>query len=148
MIFDRLEHLHTYARENAGLKEVERFLRENAVEELAEGRYELGHGVYCTVSESATREDGLYEVHRRYADVQLMIRGSERIDWAALADADVHHPYDEERDMQLVDCPAEDSVALVLKRGTFAVFYPQDAHKPLMRIQDSQVRKLVFKIPV
>jgi len=32
--------------------------------------------------------------------------------------------------------------------GRFAILYPQDAHKPLIRIEADSVRKIIFKIPV
>jgi biofilm protein TabA len=43
--------------------------------------------------------------------------------------------------------PTTQSVTLHMRPGHFAVFLPQDAHRPgVMADQPSQIKKLVFKV--
>ena len=53
--------------------------------------------------------------------------------------------YDEKRDIEFFDCEPE--TWLTLQPGEFALFFPNDAHAPLVGGEKS-IRKAVFKIRV
>lgn len=148
MIFDDAKYLDFYAKNDPKLQVVVDFLKTNPMEELQPGRYDLDKGVYALVNESATRTEGPYEVHRKYADLQLMVRGGEIIEWALLDDMTNGNEYNEEGDCQLFECAPASAIGMKLLPGRFAILYPQDAHKPLIRIEADSVRKIIFKIPV
>lgn len=148
MIYDELKNLGYYANGNEKLAAIQRFLQENPLQTLADGRHELSHGVYCVAGEFDVRDSGAFEAHRNYADMQLGISGSEVLEWAALEDMQNAAAYDAEKDIQLFDCAPEKMLALPISEGWFVIVYPQDAHKPLMRLHDDRSRKAIFKIPV
>lgn len=148
MIFDDVCHLSFYAQNDPKLQTVVDFIKTNPLEDLRPGRYELAHGVYAMVNESSVRTDGPYEAHRKYADLQLMVQGGEILDWAPLEDMTDAGVYDDAGDFQLFQCNPESAVHMKLLPGRFAILYPQDAHKPLIRLEADSVRKIIFKIPV
>lgn len=87
-----------------------------------------------------------FESHRKYVDIQYCIEGGERIDlqWASRLDPD--GDFDQPKDLQFYH-PQAGGTSLQMTPGDFAIFFPQDAHRP--RVQDGtnlSVRKLVVKI--
>lgn len=104
--------------------------------------------MYVNVHRYATqpREACAFESHRRYVDLQYCIAGGELIDYCRLDEVVQSRPYDERKDF-LYHQPALRYAVLRMTPGDFAVFYPEDAHRP--KVGDGQhdaVRKLVVKI--
>ena len=148
MIFDHISGLETYARGDARLTAVAEFLKAHPAQTLADGRHELGKGAFVNVGDVPAREDGDFEAHRRYIDLQLVIKGSERMQWAHLSCMRSGGEYNERGDFQLFSGPCAEAAELKAYPGYFAVFYPQDAHKPSLHLDHAVSRKAVFKIPV
>lgn len=148
MIYDALNNLRLYANINGGLRAVCAFVENNEITALADGRYELENGVYAMVGTHDTRTAGKYEAHRRYADLQLILQGSEIIEYAHLSDMTNADAYDESGDSILFDCDPQNKICLKMLPMRFAFLLPEDAHKPLMYLNDKQSRKIIFKIPV
>lgn len=109
------------------------------------GRYELEDGAYYVVSlsEKTPIEGRSFEAHRRYIDIQCVLCGDERIDYADVSTLTVAIPYNEEKDIAMYDGRGS---SFVLRAGDFAVFEPEDAHLPCVGI--GRVKKAVVKIPV
>lgn len=124
------------------------FLRNQDLDSIAVGTHEIdGRDVYAIIQEYDTKnpEDAQYESHRVYTDLQYIIRGEELIGLTDLSTTSVKTPYDEEKDIAFYTSDAgEDHSA---KPGTFFLFFPDDAHRPGMKVQDNApVRKLVIKV--
>lgn len=112
------------------------------------GRYELEDGAYFNVDEYSTKEHGLPEVHRNYIDLQYILDGEEIIYVANISDCAGSTGYSQERDIEFYET-SKNSRELVMKKGDWAVFYPDDAHTPqIMLNESSKVKKIVVKIPV
>ena len=148
MIYDELENLNYYAGAGERLGVIFQYLKDNPLETLKDGRHDLEQGVYCVVGDFDVQEHGAFEAHRRYADMHLIIRGGEVMEWAPLHDLSGAGAYDESKDIQLFECAPKRMIPLPLTAGVFAILYPQDAHKPLIRLQSDTSRKVIFKIPV
>jgi biofilm protein TabA len=85
------------------------------------------------------------EAHRRLIDIQLGLRGNERIGWLPLEDCgEPNEPYCAERDIAFfADRP---STWIDLVPGQFAIFFPRDAHAPLAG--SGEVVKAIAKVAV
>ena len=94
------------------------------------------------------QKERLFELHRSCIDLQYLIEGRETIYWAPAEELAVECEYEEERDIGFLS--GEARASFLLSEGCFAVFFPQDAHKPNCIAADvpERVRKLVCKIPV
>ena len=98
----------------------------------------------------------VWETHRRFADLQLMLDGEERLGWLPLMAAPpIKTPYDELRDVCFYHPPADDHPTaprhLPLTPGHFAIFLPSDLHAPGLCPLDGNaqpVTKAVIKIRV
>ncbi len=149
MLFDHISNLSAYIGLHEGLQAVADFLSAEDVSSLEPGTTELDGGARCIVAQYATasREDELLECHRRYIDVHVLLEGSECIGLRARALCEAAGEYDEEIDFQLFSGKRS---LLEMVPGTFAVFFPDDAHMPGLPVNTpgEAVKKLVFKLPV
>lgn len=114
-------------------------------------RVELEHGVFAMDQVYATkpRAEGIFESHRSYIDLQVVIEGGELIEVLDLADSTVRQAYDAERDF-LLHADSPQASTLRLGAGHAAILYPADVHMPSLRLEGEAVlvRKTVVKIPV
>lgn len=94
------------------------------------------------------RKDCFFESHKKYIDIQYMIKGSEVMDVSALADLEIVESYDEEKDF--IKYKSKDGFSsLCIKEKELAIFYPNDAHQPCVKVDNSElIYKAVIKIPV
>ncbi|HBO37299.1 MAG TPA: YhcH/YjgK/YiaL family protein [Pasteurellaceae bacterium] len=126
------------------------YLANTDFNQLAVGRYPIkGETVYAQVLDLETQEKSavLPEVHRHYLDVQYLHAGKERIGVATdLGNNNIIHDYNPERDILFYE-DAENESELVMRPGNFAVFFPEDIHRPAcMDGEPSKIRKVVVKI--
>lgn len=125
------------------------FLKENDLDALHIGRNEIGNGAFANVAEYETKLQNVYELHRRYIDVQLLTRGCEAV---FVADKELakepQGEYNEEGDYILY-AEADNAHQVVVGPTSYQVFYPSDAHKPCMALDGCPVpvRKVCVKIP-
>ena len=137
-----------------GIKGLERAFESLARTDLAAlplGRTDIeGSDMFLTVSEAETRspEQVRFEAHRRYIDIQLVVRGQESIGYAPVASLVSSEPYDATKDIEFFSVPQE-SATLALRAGDFAVFAPGDGHRPSLHLDGPHVsRKAVVKVSV
>lgn len=147
MILDLLQHADRYRGYHALFPQAFDWLRNTDLLALPAGHWALdGERMYANVDEYTTRpvEQCRLEVHRRYLDIQYMVRGVERIGFTPFEGLDVLTPYDETRDVGFYkggfDC-------VTLRQGMFAVFAPHDAHAPQIAVGEPMpVKKIVVKV--
>jgi YhcH/YjgK/YiaL family protein len=149
MIFDRLDNFPLYLPLHPHFAEVWAFLKESDPDSLPPGRHEVNtRGAFVLVSEYVTRPlaESFIECHRNYIDIQLLTRGAEAVG-ICFRSACRELPYDAEKDFLKLEGPTD---RLTLNLGSFAVFFPDDGHMPMLQLAEkpAEVKKLVFKIPV
>ena len=150
MIFDTLNNALLYKGFHAKLDlALEDMLRRD-FSAVGDGVVRLGDsGVYFSAADVAlkSREDSRWECHDLYIDIQFIFSGdAETIefaprgsvaDWDKSPDGDIYFSDD-----------AALRMPLKLDPGSFAVFFPQDAHRPAQGGAGEKCRKIVYKIPV
>jgi YhcH/YjgK/YiaL family protein len=118
---------------------------------VADGRTEIdGDRLYASVStyDTGSREERRFEAHKKYIDVQVVLEGEESIDVSLGKDHPILEAYDEKKEVMFLTPPKE-FASLVMKPGHFAVFYPQDVHRPGCNLRDKRrVRKIVVKVQI
>jgi YhcH/YjgK/YiaL family protein len=151
MIVGRLEHWHERLRGSvwravfAALERLD--------ETSPEGKSQIDHDdIYLSVMSYATRrpeaEDAVLESHRQYLDVQMVLSGSERIDWFPAESLTIKTPYDPARDARFYNRPGPAPASVDVHPGTFVVLYPEDAHMPqlITAAGHAHVKKVVVKV--
>ena len=149
MIFDNIDSALIYAglgeRISIGLA----LLNEDSVCNAAPGRYEVdGENLFYNVDEYETKpiEEGRFEIHRKYLDIQYIVSGAECIGVAPLEGLTEETPYDGETDLAFYDS-SPTMTRLNLKQGMFAIFWPNEPHMPGRSIDKAvTVKKIVVKI--
>lgn len=147
MIIDKLSNIGTYA---PLLKGVEAGLA--AVRALGEnpqtGRYEFDGG-YFMVQEGVTKpmEEGDFEAHRKYIDVQIILEGLESVGWADIGDLKVSEAYRPDTDKVMFS--GTPALTSVLGAGMVWVAFGQDGHKACRHEgAPSHYRKVIMKLPM
>jgi biofilm protein TabA len=147
MILDTLAAAARYERLHPDFRAAFDYLRSISLP-FAEGRHEIGgERLFAIVArnEGRGRDGAKLEVHRRYIDIQYCATGHEVIGWRPLGECcEPEGPFDEARDTQFfADRPL---TWIDVRPGTFAIFYPDDAHAPLAG--NGEVSKIVVKVAV
>ncbi|MDP2115159.1 MAG: YhcH/YjgK/YiaL family protein [Bacteroidota bacterium] len=149
MILDKLENADIYKCISENLKKGFEFLKNTDLQAIEIGRYEIeGKDVFALVSEydSKKPEDCRLEAHQIYADIQYIVSGKEAIGFVTLKNQVITSPYNPEKDIVFF---SGETSPLILESGMFAVFFPQDAHRPCMQINGPEkVKKVVVKVRV
>ena len=148
MIADRIENLGKYESYEPELGAVRAFLLENDPETLAPGRYEINGNVFVNVVAYAPGEAGGFEAHREYSDLQYVVSGDEEIDWIPLGETADQAEYSTEADYAGGGRTTGSFASLYLTAGAFAIFEPDDVHRPGVKWKSDNEKKLIFKIRV
>lgn len=150
MIATELKHIERQAEMTGALRKAVDFLRARAIQDLADGRFELeGDRVFALVQryKTAAFAEPKFEAHRKYLDVQYIVTGEESIGWAPSELISITEPYDADKDICFGTVRAGHWTSLCLPAGGLALFWPEDGHAPkLARGVPSSVMKVVVKI--
>ena len=126
-----------------------RFLKETNLDTLSAGKHAIdGDNAYASVTEGPSKQldKTAWESHKKYIDLQYVIKGKEQIDVVNVNAATVTKPYDAVRDAANYTA---NGTAYIAEPGTFFLFFPQDAHRPNIIVPGYDVvKKLVIKIKV
>lgn len=94
------------------------------------------------------RENCFIESHKRYIDFQLILFGSEQMEYIDIDKLEIENFYDEKKDLityKLVDNTSK----FLLQENDLAIFFPDDAHIGLPKFKSSElVYKTVIKFPI
>lgn len=147
MILDKIENCGKYFSLGAGFEKGFQYLKETDMANLTEGRYDIeGDTVFVLISSYDTKkpEEKKPEAHRKYADIQYIIKGSEKIGYTHLEDQKITLEYNVENDIIFYD---EVSFYFKLPVGKFTIFLPDDIHMPgLIDGEVKKVKKAVVKV--
>lgn len=113
-------------------------------------RVELGGGLFALEQayRSKPRSEGVYESHRVYLDIQVIVAGEELMELTEVARLKVQEDFTPERDLIFYQDFRGGSV-LRMHAGELAIFRPADAHMPSLAVDaPAVVRKTVVKVPV
>jgi YhcH/YjgK/YiaL family protein len=135
-----------YLTLGAHIRRAFEYLQQADLASLPTGRIELdGANLYVTSQEYTTKlpEQGKWEAHRRYIDLQFVISGSERIGYAQLSHM-AQGEYNSEKDFLALTGSGD---YVTLAAGDFMLLFPEEAHMPGMAVdQPVPVKKAVVKI--
>lgn len=146
MILDRLDNADRYAEMHPRFQAAFDLLREFDFESAPDGPAEID-GKRLTLNvlrrELKAQEDAVLEAHERYVDIQYVVSGDELFGWKATGDCQQPtQAYDPAKDVILFE--DEPDAYFPLLEGTFVVFFPGDAHAPM--VGEGDIEKIVVKV--
>jgi len=147
MIIDHIHHADVYLNLSPRFAAGFEFLKHLDFDSLQPGRNEIdGDVLFVNAQEYQTRllQDGKWEAHRTYADIQFIVEGEERIGYAPLTSMRLKTEYSAERDVAFYEGPGD---FIVLRKGDFGIYLPQDVHMPCIAVSEpGTVKKVVLKV--
>jgi YhcH/YjgK/YiaL family protein len=148
MILATIDKAYRYADCHHRLSRGFEFLQTTKLDELPVGKHEIdGDRLFAIVArdQGRGRDAAILEAHRRYIDIQYVVSGNEVIGWHPLASCSaVKQAYNTDTDLAFfLDRPP---TWFTLALGSFAVFFPEDAHAPLAGTDP--VHKVVVKVAI
>ena len=147
MIYTKIERLEQYLGISKYLDEAIGYLVSHPLGELPAGHYDInGDKVYLNVFcyETYSEEEGFFEAHEHYADIQMTVEGEEVVGVSDMSEVSVKS-IDKEKDLIEVEGPLEHRMRL--SPGKALIVFPEDAHMvKLAAGSPSQVKKAVVKV--
>jgi biofilm protein TabA len=144
---DTNEFYSQYRRNKAAWDKAFQFLRSTNLDTLSVGKHLIdGDNVYASVTEAPSKDldKARWESHKQYIDLQYVIKGKEQIGVSPIDKATVTKPYDEAKDVANYTA---DGTYYTAEPGTFFLFFPQEVHRPNIKIDGFDVvKKIVIKI--
>ena len=152
---EQIRMKQSYEKIRAMTEEGYQLLMRALREELPNGRYELAAGAYANVFsyETKPRGAGVYEAHRKFIDIHVVLGGEEIVAVEDLATMHAHEciaPYLEETEAELY-ADHDEGREHVLRTGDCLILHPADAHMVGIAPDASaiaSVKKMVIKVPV
>ena len=147
MIIDSIENSSLYEGLGEKITKALNYLKENDFKKLTNGRYQIdGTDVYATVSRYKTKpiEEGKWEAHKNYIDIQFIASGTELIGYSFLKDMNAKTEYNPEKDVQFFEGGGQPAK---VEKDTFVILFPSDAHMPGIKVNEPEdVIKVVVKV--
>ena len=153
MICDSLARAELYPLGPSFIKAIDAL--KNLSPDTPDGSYEVeGKKIYINVMTYTTSNAPAekYEYHREYADIQVVLKGAERLYSCDLAPLREKDPYDSGKDCGFTFPPEGPfGTALEMREGDFAFFFPMDAHAgkgASLAAGEMTIRKAVAKVAI
>ena len=150
MIKDKFHNIVLYEKLSVNMKNaIKHITQESFLKRLeAAGRID-GDGYYVMLQEYNTKpeNEGRWETHKRYIDIQYIVSGAEMTKYTNLLNLEELIESDEKRDFYFYrNAVYEDS--MIVRDGEFVIFFPEDGHKPSLHVDEElmEVKKVVVKV--
>lgn len=149
MILDTIENADQYKLLGKRMATALDYMKTADLSTIDPGKYEIeGSDIFALVQdyETKNRLECKLESHRKYIDIQYLLKGREFVGHALLNNQKPVKEYSAEDDYMLF---SEESSFFELKPGMFAIFHPSDLHMPsVYEKQPEKVRKVVIKVKI
>ena len=149
MVYDSIDNIELYKGFSEDIYLGLQFLK-NTTPDIENGVHELSPRVKALVSEYKTKEVNEYgfEAHKKFIDIQFLLKGSEKICCLPLDQLIETKPYSEENDAAFYTANTK-PIEMTLGDGYFAIFFPQDGHMPQLCVDvPADVKKVVVKVRI
>ncbi|MDD3665852.1 MAG: YhcH/YjgK/YiaL family protein [Bacteroidales bacterium] len=148
MITDIINNAAIYSKLRPGIRKALIYVVQTDLAKLPPGQYTLDDsGLTAIISEYQTHEymHDRWEAHRKFIDVQFLIKGAENMGYTFNPPKSTTIPYNEGKDIVFYNA---DGFQFPFTENCFAVFYPGELHQPgICNGNPLPVKKIVIKVP-
>ena len=150
MIADTLKSNYLYESISPRIKASLEYIAKTDFSKMESGKYELdGSNIYALVQtyDSIPKEQGKWECHQKYIDIQYIVEGVEQIGVNSLEQMKISAEYNPEKDVAFL---SGDGDYITFSEGSYGIFFPEDAHQPKIAPKNvsGKVKKVVVKIKI
>ena len=144
MILCPWKDIKKYAALLPGIEEA--FDAVNALDDFEPKTVQLSGGNRFFVAAGTTKEPDVAEAHRKYLDIQYIVKGREVVGWADLAACTPTDAFNEDSDIGFY---SGDFNYITVNEGICYVVFPEDAHMPGRHLEvPNDFVKIVVKLKV
>ena len=144
MIICPWKDIKKYASVLPGIEEA--FDAVNALTDYEAKTYPLSDGNRFFVAAGTTKAPDVAEAHRKYMDIQYIVKGKEVMGWADLSACTPTVDFNEEKDIGMY---TGDFEFITINEGICYVAFPEDAHMPGRHLDvPNDFVKVVVKLKV
>lgn len=144
MVIDYFEHYKIYTDLIPELKDGIDFI--NRIKNNGPGKY-VEKDMLAIIEEGQTSDisSRSFESHKKYIDVQYIVKGEEEIYWEKVDKLSASAAYDNEKDISLYNGRGQ---MLQIKEGMLYILFESDAHKCCGKIdkKSNAYKKVILKI--
>ena len=148
---DNIKNAKNYYYLGEKFQEGFEYLLNTDMQSLENGKYEIqGEDIFVSVQDYTTKipEEGKFEAHKKYADIQYIIKGEAKLGYG---DVKVFVPstfYHDKNVIIFFENTVKSSFVHA-KEGDFVIFMPEDAHMPCIAVNEPlYVKNAVVKVRV
>lgn len=150
MIADVLKNRHIYEAISPRIKSAFDYIASTDFSSMEPGKYELdGSNLFALVQayDSIPEEQGKWECHKKYIDIQYIAEGVEQIGCNNIGFMHITTDYNPEKDIAFLSGEGD---FVTYSKGSYGIFFPEDAHMPKIAVNNipAKVKKVVIKIKV
>jgi len=153
VIKDNIKNINNYSDLPQRVKLGLEYLSKTDFSKLENGRHEiLGDEVFALVQEYTPKQlaDGRFEAHKKYTDIQYIIKGEEKMGFGDIKNFSESTEYNSEKDIVFLSPNKNGASDFVnVNENEFVIFTPEDAHMPSIASTSLEnVKKTVVKVLV
>jgi biofilm protein TabA len=153
MILTDFEHMDAYKNCHPLFPKAFQWLKENDLTTFPLGRVDIdGQDLFAIFEDSEGHDESKrrLESHREFIDIQVNFFGGERMLVTACEGLEVEDDFQPGGDLAFYKRPNRDLTQLRLFPQAVAIFFPEDAHMPSLKISEKpqRYRKLVMKVRI
>jgi biofilm protein TabA len=150
MIADIIKNRQIYEAISPRIKTALEYIANTDFSSMEPGRYELdGSNLFALVQayDSIPKEQGKWECHKKYIDIQYIAKGIELIGCNNIDKMKVTTEYNPDKDIAFLSGEGD---FITFSKGSYGIFFPEDAHQPKIAVNNTpgKVKKVVVKIKV
>lgn len=151
MIIGKLKDIQRYKGLSKNIDTAIDYVLKTDLLKVEIGKHEIdGKNVYINRLSYIAKpiKDCAAENHKNYLDLQIVIKGSEGFGYANINNNTLKETisYNDVKDVTKYSC--EDELIYAMTESSFALVFPEDIHKPVIKLSDSTVEKAVIKIKI
>lgn len=148
MIIDKLGNLRQYEGCFSSFKKVFDYVLSVDLKGLGEGKHQMPDDLgYIGIDKvmARSKEGAFLEAHRKYIDIQIPFNLTDTMGWKSVSECKgIQIPYNEEKDIMFYS--DEVDFYIPVKPNQFIIFFPGDAHTPI--IGNGLIHKAVIKVKI
>ena len=148
MIIGKLKDLNRYIGLGKEIDDAISYVLNTDLLALELGRYELSKDIIVNRQQYYGKTDTFAESHKDYIDLQIVLKGKEKMGYADISNTTLTVMEDYNQEIDLAKYYVNDECFYEMSAESFALIFPEDIHRPGMKIDDELIEKVVVKIKV
>ena len=148
MIYDKTINIAKYKNISGNLKKAIKYIENLDLTDTKEKEFKVdGDNIFGFIRNFDLKENDevLFETHEKYIDIQVCLDCGEIMGHADKSGLTPEIPYDADKDIDFGNTDRYSDI--ILDKGTFIILFPNDAHKPCLKLDDyKKTCKLVLKV--